>query len=134
VAWGSFARFVAYTARLNWFLPPAVIPALTSLATGAETLLGLCLLVGWYTRGTALMSGILLMSFGVAMTLALGIKAPLDFSVFSAAGGAFLLAACARYPWRRGLSYVAPSDPNSSTQALSRNTSWRETKTSIKYP
>jgi uncharacterized membrane protein YphA (DoxX/SURF4 family) len=99
VAWGSFARFVAYTARLNWFLPPAVIPALASLATGAETLLGLCLLVGWYTRTTALLSGILLVLFGITMTLALGVEAPLNFSVFSAAGGAFVLATCARYPF-----------------------------------
>ena len=25
VAWGSFGRFVAYTARLNWFLPQAML-------------------------------------------------------------------------------------------------------------
>jgi uncharacterized membrane protein YphA (DoxX/SURF4 family) len=99
VAWGSFAQFVAYTARLNWFLPPAVIPALASRATGAETLLGFCLLVGWYTRTTALLSGILLVLFGITMTLALGVKAPLNLSVFSAAGGAFVLATCARYPF-----------------------------------
>jgi len=33
------------------------------------------------------------------MTFALGVKAPLDFSVFSASGGAFLLAAFGHYPW-----------------------------------
>lgn len=33
------------------------------------------------------------------MTGALGIKAPLDASVFSAAGGAFVLASCAEYPF-----------------------------------
>jgi uncharacterized membrane protein YphA (DoxX/SURF4 family) len=95
---GSFRAICCIHGKANWFLSPAVIPALASLATGAETLLGFCLLVGWYTRVTALSSGILLMSFGVAMTLALGIKAPLDLSVFSVAGGAFLLATCARYP------------------------------------
>jgi len=40
-------------------------------------------------------SGVLLLVFGLAMTFALGIKAPLNFSVFSAAGGGFLLAASA---------------------------------------
>jgi hypothetical protein len=33
------------------------------------------------------------------MTLALGIKSPLNFSVFSAAGGSFLLAACPAFPF-----------------------------------
>jgi hypothetical protein len=36
---------------------------------------------------------LLLLSFAVTMTIALGIKAPLDFSVFASAAGAFLLAA-----------------------------------------
>jgi uncharacterized membrane protein YphA (DoxX/SURF4 family) len=99
VSWGNFARFVEYTARLNWFLPAAMIPALAVISTGAEILLGLLLLVGWHTRITALFSGILLMAFGVAMTLPLGFKAPLNFSVFSAAGGALLLARCVRFPF-----------------------------------
>jgi uncharacterized membrane protein YphA (DoxX/SURF4 family) len=99
VAWGNFSRFVEYTGKLNWFLPAAMIPALAVISTGAEILLGLLLLVGWQTRITALLSGILLMSFGVAMTLALGIKAPLNFSVFSAAAGALLLAGWTRFPF-----------------------------------
>src|SRR5215813_12372925 len=49
VAWGSFARFVAYTARLNWFLPQAMIPTLAVLATCVELLLGLLPVVGWQT-------------------------------------------------------------------------------------
>jgi uncharacterized membrane protein YphA (DoxX/SURF4 family) len=98
VSWGNFARFVAYTGQLNWFLPHAMIPALAVLATCAEILLGLLLLAGWQTRITALCSGMLLMIFGLAMTLALGIKAPLNFSVFSAAGGSLLLATCPAFP------------------------------------
>ena len=99
VAWGNFARFVDYTGKLNWFLPHAMIPALAVIATGAEILFGLLLLLGWQTRITALCSGMLLMIFGLAMTLALGIKAPLDFSVFSAAGGSLLLATCPAFPF-----------------------------------
>jgi uncharacterized membrane protein YphA (DoxX/SURF4 family) len=53
VAWGSFARFVAYTATLNWFLPKAMTPALAIIATCAEVLLGLCLIAGWQTRVAA---------------------------------------------------------------------------------
>lgn len=92
VSWGTFARFVMYTGKLNWFLPEGLIPALAIIATCAEGLLGLCLLIGWHTRTAALLSGLLLTLFGVTMAVALGVKAPLDFSVFSAAGGALLLA------------------------------------------
>jgi uncharacterized membrane protein YphA (DoxX/SURF4 family) len=99
VSWGNFARFVAYTGKLNWFLPEALIPALAITATFAEALLGLCLVIGWRTRSAALMSGILLILFGVTMAVALGVKAPLDFSVFSATGGAFLLATCTEFPF-----------------------------------
>jgi uncharacterized membrane protein YphA (DoxX/SURF4 family) len=69
------------------------------VATGAETLFGLLLLVGWHTRVTALLTGLLLLTFGVAMTLALGVKAPLNYAVFTGVGGAFLLANCERFPF-----------------------------------
>jgi uncharacterized membrane protein YphA (DoxX/SURF4 family) len=93
VAWGNYARFVDYTAKLNWFLPAATIPALAMTATAAETLFGLLLILGWKTRLVALLSGALLAIFALTMTVALGVKAPLNFSVFSAAGGALLLGA-----------------------------------------
>jgi uncharacterized membrane protein YphA (DoxX/SURF4 family) len=98
VAWGDFARFIAYTGKLNWFAPTALLPALAWVATLAETLLGLALILGLFTRITALLSGLLLLLFASTMAFALGVKAPLDASVFSASGGAFLLAAYRRYP------------------------------------
>jgi hypothetical protein len=51
------------------------------------------------TRVTSLLSGLLLISFAVTMTMALGVKAPLNFSVFSAAGGALLLGVCESFPF-----------------------------------
>ena len=99
VAWGTFARFVAYTGQLNWFLPKGTITTLAIVATCAETILGFLLLLGWQTRTAALLSGALLLLFAVTMAGALGIKAPLDFSVFSASGGAFVLASCTEYPF-----------------------------------
>jgi uncharacterized membrane protein YphA (DoxX/SURF4 family) len=99
VAWGSFARFVAYTGQLSWFLPRATISIAAIAATCAEALLGILLVLGWKTRIAALSSGVLLLLFAVGMTGATGIKAPLDYSVFSAMGGAFLLASCAEYPF-----------------------------------
>ena len=55
-----------YTAKLNWFLAPVMIPALAIIATAVETLLGLFLVLGLKTRITALLSGVLLTTFAEA--------------------------------------------------------------------
>ena len=85
VAWRNYSRFVNYTARLNWFLPAAMIPGLAIVAP----------VLGWKTLITDLPSGVLLTTFALTMMIALGMKAPFDLSVFSAAGGALLLGAFA---------------------------------------
>lgn len=92
VAWGAWQPFVDYVAKLNWFAPPALVPVLAWTSSAAEVVLAVGLLVGWQLRWFALASGILLLAFAITMTLALGLKPPLDFSVFVAAAGAFLLA------------------------------------------
>ena len=99
IEWGNFSRFLEYTHQLNWYLPAGMILPLGILATGAEILFGLLLLVGWNTRAAALLSGLLLLTFGVAMTLALGVKAPLNFAVLTGMGGALLLANCDSFPF-----------------------------------
>jgi uncharacterized membrane protein YphA (DoxX/SURF4 family) len=50
------------------------------------------LIVGFKTRTVSALSGLLLLSFATSMTTGLGIKTPFDYSVFSAAAAAFLLA------------------------------------------
>jgi len=99
VEWGNFSRFLEYTHTLNWYLPAAMIPPIGIIATGAEILFGLLLLIGWHTRAAALLSGLLLVTFGVAMTLALGVKAPLNFAVLTGVGGALLLTSCESFPF-----------------------------------
>ena len=92
VAWGDWSHFCAYTAKLNWFLPKALIPAVAWLSTLAETFFGLALVFGWFLRPVAFASAGLLSLFALAMVTGIGVKAPLDYSVFSAAAGAMLLA------------------------------------------
>jgi uncharacterized membrane protein YphA (DoxX/SURF4 family) len=92
VAWGDFSHFVACTEKLNWFVPAPAITWLAWMATAIEAALGVALLLGVFPRMIAALSGILLLAFALTMTVALGIKAPLDASVFSASAGAFLLA------------------------------------------
>lgn len=68
------------------------------IATVAEIGLGAALILGLFTRVASFLSGILLLLFALAMAFGLGLKSPLDYSVFSASGGAFLLAVYGRYP------------------------------------
>jgi thiosulfate dehydrogenase (quinone) large subunit len=99
VSWGDFAHFLKYAAQVNAFLPPVLIPLVAWLATILETLLGVTLMVGVQTRLAALASGVLLGLFALAMTVSMGVKSALNYSVFSASAGAFLLATSASYPW-----------------------------------
>jgi uncharacterized membrane protein YphA (DoxX/SURF4 family) len=89
--WGDFERFTEYTARLLSFLPPSLASASAVLATGAEVVVAGGLLIGWRLRWWAFAAAALLLSFALAMTCALGVKAPTDYSVWTAAAAAFLL-------------------------------------------
>ena len=98
VTWGEFPAFVKYTAQVNSFLPADFAPVLAWAVTAIELLLGLALIAGIRMRITATASGALLLLFALAMTLSFGVKAPLDYSVFTASAGAFLLAALRTRP------------------------------------
>jgi hypothetical protein len=49
------------------------------------------LLVGWRLHWWAFAAAVLLLSFALTMSCTLGVKAPLDYSVWTAATAAFLL-------------------------------------------
>jgi uncharacterized membrane protein YphA (DoxX/SURF4 family) len=92
VGYGNFANFVKYTAEVNSFMPALTIPLLAWAATAAELVLGIALVLGVWQRWVARGSAALLALFGIAMAISLGIKSPLDYSVFSASAAAGLLA------------------------------------------
>lgn len=103
--WGKKASFseawhgfVSYTAEVNSFLPTAIIPAVSVLATFSEISFALLLLFGYKTNYAAFGSAVLLLLFGLAMSISYGIKEPLDYSVFAASAGAWLLASITNYP------------------------------------
>jgi uncharacterized membrane protein YphA (DoxX/SURF4 family) len=93
VSWGDWKHFVQYVAVLNWFVPKTLIPAVSILETLIETFLGIALLAGVWQRVVSWCSACLLLSFAVTMSMALGIVAPLSYSVFTAFGAALLLGA-----------------------------------------
>ena len=90
VAWGDFAHFIAYTGKVNSFMPHAVIPALAVTATLAEVLFGLALLLGICIRYATIGSALLLTAFATAMTIS-GLS-QFRYSVYLMAAGALYLA------------------------------------------
>ena len=93
--------FDAWASLLSPDQTPRQLPVAATPLLGAilETLLGFTLIIGLQTRLAALASGILLLIFALAMTISMGIKSALNYSVFSASAGAFWLAQSPLYPW-----------------------------------
>jgi uncharacterized membrane protein YphA (DoxX/SURF4 family) len=92
VSWGNFPHFVEYTGKVTSVFPSSLTVSFALVATVAETLFGILLIAGFKIRVASILSGLLLLSFAIGMATGLGIKTPFDYSVFSAAGAAFLLA------------------------------------------
>jgi uncharacterized membrane protein YphA (DoxX/SURF4 family) len=101
VGYGSYQNFVKYTAEVTSFMPAGAVPFLAWAATAAELVLGVLLVLGLWPRWTSLASAALLALFGVSMALSMGIKSPLDYSVFSACGAALLVAIASKPESRR---------------------------------
>ena len=99
VGWGDFAHFTMYTAQVNSFLPSGLAPTLAIISTIFESLFGAALVLGLFTRLAAIGSACLLAIFASSMTISFGVKAPLDYSVFSACAAALMLTQWCRFRW-----------------------------------
>jgi putative oxidoreductase len=95
VDWGNMENFNGAVAGLSPWAPPALVPALAWFVTILEAVLGVLLIIGYRLRATAFVSGVLLIIFALSMALFLGVKLPLNYSVFTAAACAFLVYAFA---------------------------------------
>lgn len=90
--WGNWENFLQYTSSLTFGASGIMLEILGYVATILEVVLGVFLILGFKTKQTAFCSGALLLLFAIGMTLNSHIKYALDYSVFSACFGAFLLA------------------------------------------
>ncbi len=90
--WGNWENFEKYTQQLTFFLPESLGTFSAFAATFFEILFPLMLIFGFKTKIAAFGTGVLLLIFGLSMTVALGIKAPFDYSVWVGSAAAFLLA------------------------------------------
>ncbi|RUA17331.1 MAG: DoxX family protein [Flavobacteriia bacterium] len=89
--WGNWEIFLDYTQVINPWVPSLLIPTLGTIATGAEIIFALFILIGFKTELFAKLSGFLLLLFALSMTFSTGIKGALDFSVYTASAAAFAL-------------------------------------------
>lgn len=96
-AWGNWENFEKYTKQLTFFLPESLGTVSAYVATFLEIIIPLMLILGFKTKIAAYGAGFLLLIFALSMTMALGVKAPLDYSVWVGSAGAFLLASQEKY-------------------------------------
>lgn len=90
-AWGNWDSFLGYTEVINPWIPGSMIPFAGTIASIAEVVFALCLIIGFKTTFFAKLSGYLMLLFAIAITLSSGVKGALDYSVFAASAGAFAL-------------------------------------------
>jgi uncharacterized membrane protein YphA (DoxX/SURF4 family) len=102
VAWGSWPVFVQYTHTLVPFLPGWVASAAAVIATVAETIFGICFIIGIRVRLMAIGAAVLTGIFGLCMAVFNGIGAPFAYPVFVFTGGALLLSTIPRYRYSIG--------------------------------
>ncbi|GAA4296752.1 DoxX family protein [Aestuariibaculum suncheonense] len=98
--WGNWNNFINYTQIINPWFPESVINSVGVIATAAELLFAMCLIIGFKTEWVAKLSGLLLLVFGLSMTFSTGIKGALDFSVFTASAAAFALSLIKEKHWK----------------------------------
>jgi putative oxidoreductase len=83
ISWGNWQAFLDYTYLLMPVLPRGLSDFMGLIATLAEVLFGVLLIIGFKTRYVAIGSFILTLSFAICMTMTLGIKSPFNYSVFA---------------------------------------------------
>ena len=99
VVWGNWENFVTYTKQITAFLPETFSEFGAYVATFLEIVFALFLILGFKTKITAFGSGSLLLLFALSMSITLGIKATLDYSVWVGSAAAFLLSVQSIFPF-----------------------------------
>ena len=99
VAWGDWKHFVAYTNTLMPFLNYTITNIMAVMATVAEFIFGVCLIIGLKIKPIALGAAILTLAFGLCMAIFAGISAPFTYPVFVFTGAGLVLSGIGYYRW-----------------------------------
>jgi uncharacterized membrane protein YphA (DoxX/SURF4 family) len=87
-SWGSMGAFADYARQLVPFASGWLLAVIVWAATATEATLGVLLLTGWRPKLVGAATCLVLIVFGTAMAVSLGMESPLSYSVFSAASAA----------------------------------------------
>ncbi|MDQ3579792.1 MAG: hypothetical protein M3443_19795 [Actinomycetota bacterium] len=96
VSWGNFAQFIDYTRSISPFLPDGLAPTLAVLATIAEVVLAVALLLGVRLQLAAVGAALLLVAYGMSMAVSLPAAEHFGYSVFLLAAAMLSLASLSR--------------------------------------
>ncbi|MDN3673147.1 DoxX family membrane protein [Flavobacterium branchiarum] len=99
VGWGNWTNFVDYTNSLIPYLNHNMANIMGVIATAAEIIFGVLLIIGFKIKITAYGSFLLTLSFALSMLLFAGYRAPFNYSVFTASAASLLLATIPFYNW-----------------------------------
>jgi uncharacterized membrane protein YphA (DoxX/SURF4 family) len=99
VSWGDWKHFIDYTNTLLPFAGRPIANIMGLVATLAEAVFGICLVVGFKVRQIALGAAILTFSFGLCMAIFLSIGAPFNYPVFVFTGAGLVLSGVGSYRW-----------------------------------
>lgn len=97
VGWGNWTNFIDYTNSLMPYLNKSLANIMGWIATIAEAVFGILLIIGFKTRTVALGSFALTLAFALSMLFFAGYRAPFNYSVFVCSTASFLLASISTY-------------------------------------
>ena len=106
IAWGNWANFVGYTNVLLPYVNAVVANFMGAVATGAEMIFAIALLIGFKTRLASIGSFLLTLAFALSMFFFVGKTAPFSYSVFSVSAASLLLSCLPVYKW--SLDHIFP--------------------------
>ena len=99
IGWGDWPTFLNYTHILLPIFSKSISDTFGLIATIAEVVFAILLIVGYKTKLASIGSFILLFGFATCMAITLGLKAPFNYSVFTASAAALLLSCVNEYKW-----------------------------------
>lgn len=99
VGWGNWTNFVDYTNSLMPYLNHNIANIMGIIATVAEIIFGVLLIIGFKIKMTAYGIFLLTLSFALSMLIFAGYRAPFNYSVFTASAASLLLATIPFYNW-----------------------------------
>lgn len=98
-SWGNWDNFIAYTHTLLPYMSSDGANFMGLIATAAEVILGVALIIGYQIRLASIGSFLLTLSFGLSMFFFEALRSPFNYSVFTASAASLLLSTIPTYRW-----------------------------------